>query len=63
MANYFETGFGYLVDNTSTTTCDDCPYKSESEFAGGLNLTKQFVWMERCKFSNFEEKAGILLTA
>ncbi len=39
MVDYFQTGFGYLVGNSSTTTCEYCPYKSGSEFAAGLDKT------------------------
>ncbi|RDW64630.1 hypothetical protein BP6252_10281 [Coleophoma cylindrospora] len=41
MADFFETGYGYLVDNTSTTTCEYCSYASGAEYATTLNLTKR----------------------
>jgi ATP-binding cassette subfamily G (WHITE) protein 2 (SNQ2) len=40
MTEFFQTGSGYLVDNSSTTICDYCQYASGSQYAATLNLTK-----------------------
>jgi ABC-type multidrug transport system ATPase subunit len=40
MAEFFQTGSGYLVDNSSTTICEYCEYSSGSEYAATINLTK-----------------------
>ena len=39
MAEFFQTGSGYLVDNSSTTICEYCEYSSGSEYAATMNLT------------------------
>lgn len=41
MSDYFQTGYGYLVNDSSTTTFECCLYASGAEYAVTLNLRKR----------------------
>ncbi|RDW58343.1 hypothetical protein BP5796_12273 [Coleophoma crateriformis] len=42
MAEFFETGYGYLVSNASTAVCEYCEYSSGTEYARTLNLKERY---------------------
>jgi ATP-binding cassette subfamily G (WHITE) protein 2 (SNQ2) len=41
MASFFNDGYGYIVDNSSTTLCQYCEYKDGAQYAATLNLPKR----------------------
>ena len=62
MSSFFETGYGYIVDNSSTTLCQYCEYKDGAQYAQTLNLTKRMDGWRDVSYYLLLDQKNVLLT-
>lgn len=53
MATFFEKGNGYLVNNSSSTLCQYCPYKDGGQYAKTLNLNARYYGWRDVSYSHY----------